>query len=194
MRLQPPNRKIIAKEGGGYPLKRLLQNLADGRAYQVRSPCQILSLWLYKCGLIVPKSPKLVFSPAGLREAQTMPVLILLSGPKMGFSPRRGDMFPDKHEIWHGGAVHPQCQISRLSGQKIEMEYRTLNFRHCEFYSHDIPRPNRNRKPARKFTMSSYSLPETYTRNIRYHIACCMRDAFETRTDFLVPDFGADFW
>jgi len=73
------------------------------------------------------------------------------------------------------------------------MEYRTRNFRYCEFYFHDTPRPNRNRKPARRFTMF-YSLPETDTRKIRYHIACCMRDASETGTDFLVPDFGADFW
>ena len=38
-----------------------------------------------------------------------MPVLFLLSGSKMSFSPRRGDMLPDKRKI---------CQISRLSGQK----------------------------------------------------------------------------
>jgi len=47
-----------------------------------------------------------------------MPVLFLLSSPKIGFSPRSGDTLPDKRRIWHGGADPPPCQISRLSGQK----------------------------------------------------------------------------
>ena len=34
-------------------------------------------------------------------RSAAMPVLFLLSCPKMGFSPHRGDMFPDKREIWH---------------------------------------------------------------------------------------------
>ena len=47
-----------------------------------------------------------------------MPVLFLLSGPKMGFLPRRATRCPDKREIWHGERTArsgPQCQISRLS-------------------------------------------------------------------------------
>ena len=55
----------------------------------------------------------MIFTGRPARSA-AMPVLFLLSGPKMGFSPRRGDTLPDKREIWHGGAY----QISRLSGQK----------------------------------------------------------------------------
>ena len=39
-------------------------------------------------------------------RSAAMPVLFLLSGPKIRFSPRRGN--------------HPPCQISRLSGQKCE--------------------------------------------------------------------------
>jgi len=39
-----------------------------------------------------------------------MPVLFLLTGPKMGFSPRRGDTFPRRSA--------PPCQLSRSSGQK----------------------------------------------------------------------------
>ena len=34
-----------------------------------------------------------------------MPVLFLINGLKMGFSPRGGDTLPDKREIWHGGAA-----------------------------------------------------------------------------------------
>jgi len=50
-----------------------------------------------------------------------MPVLFLLSGPKMGFSARRALHCPDNGEIWHGGAdwrLAPPCQLSRLSRQK----------------------------------------------------------------------------
>jgi len=51
---------------------------------------------------------------------------LLLSGPKMSFSSRRGDTLPDKREIWQGertdgGADQrsaPSCQSSRLSWQK----------------------------------------------------------------------------
>ena len=42
-------------------------------------------------------------------RSAAMPVLFLLSGPKIGFSPRRGDTLP---------SVRSPCQISRLSGQK----------------------------------------------------------------------------
>ena len=31
-----------------------------------------------------------------------MPVLFILSGPKIGFSPNRATRCPDKREIWHG--------------------------------------------------------------------------------------------
>jgi len=52
-----------------------------------------------------------------------MPVLFLLTGPKMGFSPRPtgATRCPDKRESWHGGADRrsaPPCQLSRSSGQK----------------------------------------------------------------------------
>jgi len=50
-----------------------------------------------------------------------MPVLFLLSGPKIAFSPHRGaTCCPNKREIWHGGTdwrYAPPCQISCLLEQ-----------------------------------------------------------------------------
>ena len=60
-----------------------------------------------------------IISGRPVRSA-AMPVLFLLSGPKMGFSPRRGDMLP--RLTWNltrgtGERTSP-CQILRLSGRK----------------------------------------------------------------------------
>jgi len=38
-------------------------------------------------------------------RSAAMPVLFLLSGPKMGFCPAGVTRCPDKREIWHGGAA-----------------------------------------------------------------------------------------
>ena len=55
-----------------------------------------------------------------------MPVLFLLSGPKMGYSPHRGDMFLDKREIWLGGADLPNftfiwAQIWEYSPETVKI-------------------------------------------------------------------------
>jgi len=46
-------------------------------------------------------------------QSAAMPVLFLLSGPKIVFSPRNGDKRINVRSA-------PPCQISRLSGQKCE--------------------------------------------------------------------------
>jgi len=57
-----------------------------------------------------------VFFTGRPARSAPMPVLFLLSSPKMGFSPRRGDM---KREIWRGKAHRRSpCQIAHLSWQK----------------------------------------------------------------------------
>jgi len=55
-------------------------------------------------------------------RSAAMPVLFLLNGPKIGFSPRRGTRCPDKR-------VRSPCQLSRLSGQKCgNTAPKTQNF------------------------------------------------------------------
>jgi len=56
-----------------------------------------------KCDNDLTVQHRIIITGRPARSA-AMPVLFLLSGPKMGFSPRRGDTLPDKREIWHGEA------------------------------------------------------------------------------------------
>ena len=67
------------------------------------------------------RQPHFLFLVTG-RPAQSaaMPVLFLLSDPKMDFSPHRGNVAPINVKFGTGSRsqVRSPCQISRLSGQK----------------------------------------------------------------------------
>ena len=46
-------------------------------------------------------------------HSAAMPVLFLLTGPKMGFSPAGATRCPDKRESWHGGADRANFHVYR---------------------------------------------------------------------------------
>ena len=59
--------------------------------------------------------------PAGLSVAQPCRYCFYSQAQKWVFRPAGATRCPDKRESWHGGAdlrSAPQCQLSRLSGQK----------------------------------------------------------------------------
>ena len=77
----------------------------------------VVTLWtlrrLISCRIIITRRPA---------RSAAMPVLFLLSGPKMGFSPHRGEMVTTW--LLHVASINVKfgtgapCQISRLSRQK----------------------------------------------------------------------------
>jgi len=102
-------------------VKTLLKRTADLAIHQRHKISSALLKW--PAGIALPRGGDadwfLVFTGRPARSA-AMPVLFLLNGPKMGFSPRRGDMLP--RLTWNltrgtGERTSP-CQILRLSGRK----------------------------------------------------------------------------
>jgi len=56
-------------------------------------------------------------------QSAAMPVLFLLSAPKIGFSPTGATFRPNKHEIWHGGADHRPCAKCYIcQGRNVGMQ------------------------------------------------------------------------
>ena len=112
-----------------------------GRTSSITMPCMVG---------IVGRAPAvdqkvLCFFTGRPARSATMPVLFLLSGPKMGFSLRRATLCPDKCEIWHGGAdriyrgryveIQPQ-KLSKFRILAINFSLRGHSFvlflRHCQ--------------------------------------------------------------
>ena len=60
-----------------------------------------------------------IFTGRPARSA-AMPVLFLLTGPKMGFSPRRGDTLP--RESWHGGGPLPRANFHVYRGKNMGIQ------------------------------------------------------------------------
>jgi len=66
-------------------------------------------------------------------RSAAMPVLFLLSGPKIGFSPRRGDSCPHKREI--GTGEQARSPMPNLTFIGTEMwEYSPPNCQNFEFW------------------------------------------------------------
>jgi len=77
--------------------------------------------WWQHCSAAVSVTTMKPSLPLVITSNPAMPVLFLLCGPRIGFSPHRVTRCPDKREIWHGGADQmptPPCQISCLSAHK----------------------------------------------------------------------------
>jgi len=65
-------------------------------------------------------------------SSAAMPVLFLLGGPKMVFSPHRGARCPDKREIWHGEVRSPVPNFTFITAEM--WEYSRQNCQNFEIF------------------------------------------------------------
>jgi len=94
------------------------ENDTENVCFAVLSITNYICLYCFAAYILLCVGLVVCFITGRPARSAAMPVLFLLSGPKMGFfRPAGATRCPDKREIWHGGA-DPPCQISCLSRQK----------------------------------------------------------------------------